>query len=827
MKMDLAHTTSPRPTVASLITASATHACIESSAQTTTHDAALSLSDIEMKVRITLGEQRAAPVLSDTRRVVRELLMAERRIDEATARALLATEDLRGPLLRAEEFARVQALRAKREAGATRLRQGDLNRIGRVAKVVAIVAPKSVVQRSRRPIEHVLPPAWRPVLESVSGTSVAAGAKRRHIEVLITAFARHGILSPCQLPTDGDYLGSLVDAEGVFKPKTISTALSDLRSALKQCIAVGTLPPDTPVPGKRLGAKRARGGKAWATDPDAKLRHELPLWAEDLEEYLIMSKDKLGGMTHSRRLATYRLAVGLCEMRDDGLLPGVELRTLQMQDLGTLQVSRPDGTVSSNISRAAARNGRRASTDTIPLVVALGEYLTRVVRRTKPGKGVPPIVYHDLSRVWGLCAALMRPDPQASLEDRVLWQSADELVRACLNDAEKSRPPEENERNKGLLAEHLSLPQTVVFGIPYYTLLELPAADAEVAAHPAGSRGRSDATERRTRAMYEWLALSTKFADPLRIQQRAFGRVGREIDVAASFDSSSGLLESITGVTSHFAGKLKHVVSWFGESNPDAGFKQHNKPPRDWDWSPSIVDFAWLARYFRDIWYPCAQTLGERGSMREAMASGRWTLFPTTAAGGTTTHPRKGMAGDWISERTGDAILRVLREALGYSHLPPLRKEAIQSGWRLLLSDHNARHLWATHWGGLRATRGPRQERADGTFVESISGMEHCQRATTDTAKSLTDNYVALTQTIQRLLTRTVGSWAHPLSLDAIMDRVTLTDRAVDWSAEWDRLAAVEGIDAMPPALRAWWVGVRVPSSRRRSRRGRSRPSTR
>lgn len=30
-----------------------------------------------------------------------------------------------------------------------------------------------------------------------------------------------------------------------------------------------------------------------------------------------------------------------------------------------------------------------------------------------------------------------------------------------------------------------------------------------------------------------------------------------------------------------------------------------------------------------------------------------------------------------------------------------------------------------------------------------------------------------------------VGSWAHPLSLDEIMDRVTLTDSAVDWSAKW------------------------------------------
>lgn len=818
MTMTLTHTTLPQPPATGRIIESAPRARVEPLAQTTQYSP-LTLSDIETKVRLALGEQRATPVLSDTRRVLRELLMTERRVDEATARALLATEDLRGLLLRGEEFARVQALRAKREASASRLRQGDMNRTGRVAKVVAIVAPESIMQRRRRPITHVVPPDWQPVIESVAGTSVAAGAKRRHIEVLITAFARNGILSPRQLPSDADHLGSIVIAEDVFKPKTICTALSDLRGALKQCVAAGTLPPDTPMFGKRLGSKRSRGGKSWATDPHAKLQQELPLWAEDVQEYLAMSTDQLGGMTHSRRLATYRLAVGLCDMRDDGLLPGVDLRTLQMQDLGTLQVSRPDGTVSSNISRAAARNGRRASTDTVPLVVVLGEYLTRVVRRTKPGKGVPPIVYHDVSRVWGLCAVLLRPDPQAPLEDRVRWQSADEIVRAWVNAAEKSRPLEENERDKGLLAEHLSLPQAVVFGIPYYTLLELPAADAEVAAHPTGSLGRRDATERLTRAMSEWLALATKIADPLRIEQRAFGRVGREISVAACFDSTSGLLESITGVASHFAGKRKHVASWFGEANPDAGFKQHNRPPRSWDWSPSIVDFAWLARYFREVWYPCVLALGEHGSMREAMTSGRWTLFPTTAVGGKTEHPWRGMGGEWISERTGDAMLRVLREALGYGHLPSTRKEANKSGWRLLLSDHNVRHLWATYWGGLRANRGPRQVRADGTLVESISGMEHCERATTDTAKALTDNYVALTQTIQRLLTCTVGSWAHPLSLDGLMDRVTLTDRAVNWSAEWDRLTRIEGVDAMPPELRARWVGVRAPV--RRGRAGR------
>lgn len=157
------------------------------------------------------------------------------------------TEDLRGLLLRGEEFARVQALRAKREAGASRLRQGDINRTGRVAKVIAIAARESIMQRRRRPITNVVPPAWQPVIESVSGTSVAAGAKRRHLEVLITAFARNGILSPCQLPSDADYL--------VFMPSSPKTSSSPRRSA-----------PHSPTPRGTEAVHRGGNAAAGYTD---------------------------------------------------------------------------------------------------------------------------------------------------------------------------------------------------------------------------------------------------------------------------------------------------------------------------------------------------------------------------------------------------------------------------------------------------------------------------------------------------------------------------------------------------------------------------------
>ena len=778
--------------------------------------APLSLAEIEPLVREELGVERAAPVLSDTRRVLRELLMAERRIDEQAARALLLTEDLRGPLLRAVEFANVHARRMKRETGARRVRQADINRAGRVAKVIAIVAPESTPHRSRRPVAAVVPLDWKPVIDSVEGSSVTACAKRRHVELLVTAFARAGILTPAQLPTNADKLYALLIAEGLLTPDTICVGLSDLRSALGQCIATGTLPADSPVPGKRVGTRRLHGGAEWATNREAKLRMELPLWADDLEEYLAHAKDEVGGTPNVRRGAVFRVAVGLCGMRDGGLLPGVDLHTLQFHDLGTMQIVRCDSMTSRTISRAAARNGRSVSSDTVPLVEALGEYLTRELRERKPGHGVPPSVCKDIERVWGICTALLRPSPTDPLEDRVRWQGANEVVRTWAATAEESRPASECERNKGLLAEHLSLPQAIVFGIPYYTLVALPEAQTHVDAHAIGSVGRQTATDRLTLLLEEWVALATKVADPLRVEQRVFGRVGRELEITASFESASGVLTSVAGVTTHFAGKKLHATFWYGESNKRAGFKQHEKGPRSWDWPPSIVDLVWLARYFREVWYPRVQALGERRSMREAMSSGRWTLFPSTAAARANSYRWKGMCDTWISEKTGDAMLRVLREVLGHHHLPALRTDAIQAGWRSLLSDHNVRHLWATYWGGLRASRGPRQVRPDGTIVESVSGMEYCRRATTDEEDSLQEHYVALTQTIQRLLTRTVGSCAHPLSLDSIMDRASLTDRAVDWKAEWNALAAAEGIDAMPPALRARWLGLREPAPRRR-----------
>lgn len=784
-----------------------------------THRGPLILPEIERRVCETLGPTKAAPVLSDTRRILRELIMAERRVNEDTARHLLQNEDLRGPLLRAVEFAELQAHRAKREAGERSVRQADRNRISRVAKAVSIVAPESMPRRSHRVVADAVPPAWMPVVHSIVGTDVAACAKRRHIELVVAALARAGILAPSELPTDGDHLGALLQADGLHKPKTITTALSDLRSVLRQCAADGTLPADTPVPRKRIGTKRVRGGAEWAVDRHAKLRVELPLWADDLEDYLLMFEEDDDPTLHARRLATYRVAIGLCEMRDAGLLPGIDLRTLQMQDLGTAQVPRSVRMTSRPTSRAAARNGRGTSSDTWMLVEALGDYLTGVVREEKSGQGVPPIVWKDIERVWAICTALIRPSPLDPLEERVRWQGACEAVRKWTAEAENSRPARENERDKELLAEHLSLPQAIVFGIPYYTLVALPEADERVAAHPIGSVGRRAAEEFRTQLLDEWLALSTKIADPLRVEQRTFGRVGREIEIAATFHPTTGVLESISGVTTHFAGKRVHVRASYGEENWRAGFKQRNKSPRSWEWSPSIVDLEWLSRYFRDVWLPRVQALGEAGSMREAMVSGRWTLFPSTSAGGATSHRWKGMSGDWISEKTGEAMLRVIREVLGYRNVPALRTEAIKVGWRSLLSDHNGRHLWATYWGGVRSTRGPRQVRADGTVVESVSGMDYCRRATTDEEKSIREHYVALSQAIQRLLTRTVGSWAHPLSLDEIMDRVTLTDRAVNWKSEWDTLAAVDGVDAMPPALRERWMRLRQTVRRGRPRR--------
>lgn len=820
-QMTMASTHTTPPSAAAGMTLDSTARSRTNRRQETPKHEPLTLSELERQVREKVGVDRAGPILSDARRMLRHLLMAERRVDETAARELLLIEDLRGPLLRAEEFARVQAQRAKRDAGAGRLSQSDINRTRRVAQVVSIVSPESTRQRSHRPVALAVPPAWKPVVDIVVGHTVAACAQRRHIEQVVAAFARSGIVEPAQLPTDADHLTALLVDEGLLKAKTIRTGISDLRSALRRCREAGTLPAETPVPAKRLGKRRVRGGAAWATDREAKLRAELPLWAEDLEEFLAISKESLGSMWYARTLATYRLAAGLCEMRDAGMLSGVDLRTLQMYDLGTVRVSRHGNLAPRVISRAAARNGQSASTDTVLLMEALGEHLTRVVRTEKPGRGVPPIVWQDIQRVWGIVTTLLRPSPDAPIEDRVRWQGANEAVQQWTAKAEQSRQAEDCERDKALLAEHLSLPQAIVFGIPFFTLVALPEAEQRAASQPLGSLGRRTATKQLERLLVEWVALSTKIADPLRVEQRAYGRVGREIEIVATFEPGTGLLEHITGVTTHFAGKLLHLNSSYGEGNALAGFKQHHKRARSWDWSPSIVDFRWLTRYFRDVWYPRVQTWGESGSMREAMTSGRWTLFPSTGTGKNPKHPWKGMADGWISEKTGEAMLRVLREALGYQQLPAVRKDAIQIGWRSLLSDHNGRHLWATYWGGLRATRGPRQTRTDGTVVESVSGMDYCRRATTDEEKTLRAHYVALTQTMQRLLTRTVGSWSHPLSLDALMDRASLTDHAVEWNVEWDRLAAVDGTDAMPPELRARWLELRAPASGRKKRRGR------
>lgn len=784
----------------------------------------ISWQDVAERVRTKYSPTSAAPMLSDVHRVLRDLITAERRIDSSEAQKVIDHEDLRGLLARAVAFARVQAKTSKHVAGGRRASAADANRASRVAVVARLVVPECVVQRRGRQMSSAIPVGWRPVLKVVLGSSVASGAMRRHLEIIITSLVRHGINEPAAMPADPEALYESIVAENLVSRRTITNALSGLRRAIRQCIEQQILPADTPVPAKLRGHKRRRGGVAWYDDPCAMLRAKLPLWADDLDEFEALTPDKLGGMPRRRRLAVYRVASALVDMFEARLLPPeFDLKNLQMCDLATIRIPRRSGgetsPLGSRMSRAAVRNGLRVPEDSIPLVEAIGAWMTDQVRKNSAGVGVPPIVTHDIRAVWAICAALLRPLPGAAVERRVQWEVQHETIGQWLNRADHSRSGVPGMRDKELLAEHLSLPLTIVFGLPFYTLLELPLIEREMLSYTPQTPKWSALENRYHRLFDEWLALSTKLADPLRVEQRVYGRVGGELSIYANYDGNGDLVQ-ISGVTSHFAGKAKHANEAFGLRNPMAGLKQHQKGTRSWDWPPSIVNFDWLVRYFREIWYARVRRRGESGTLQEAMTSGRWTLFPSTSQS-STSHPWGGMKGDWISAKTGDALLRVMRDALGHTHIPTVRQVAIQSGWRMLLSDHNIRHLWASYWGGLRDVRGPRQVRSDGVVVESVSGMDYCRRATTDEVRTIQTAYIALTQTIQRLLTRTVGSWDHPLSHDSVMDRVTLTDQAVDWAAEWDRLAIIRDEVAMPPHLRSRWEASRSIDSNTRIRSGR------
>ena len=129
--------------------------------------APLHLSGLKESVRSWYPKSSADPILADVLRVLRELVMAERGVCELEARRVIEHEDLRGLLARAIPFSRIQGNKAKRTSSARRVPVVNSLRTSRVVSVAKLVIPECIGIRRHRDVRSVVPPAWRPLLDTV------------------------------------------------------------------------------------------------------------------------------------------------------------------------------------------------------------------------------------------------------------------------------------------------------------------------------------------------------------------------------------------------------------------------------------------------------------------------------------------------------------------------------------------------------------------------------------------------------------------------------------------------------------------------------------
>lgn len=382
------------------------------------------------------------------------------------------------------------------------------------------------------------------------------------------------------------------------------------------------------------------------------------------------------------------------------------------------------------------------------------------------------------------------------------------------------------EKLKPLLVSVVTLPQLVCIGLPrladhvrrleaaYRSLL----AELEQRHHAAPERHESASRARDAWhvALEEYVALAMFTAHPLRLSNLAYGRIGstREAEWRFTVDyDSTGTPSAIRSVEGHFAHRL------IRPANPIASLKQKGKE-QIWPLWPAIVDHDLLLSYMTTVRRRNIVSRGllkdARGmpvtistySLREELEEGRLTLFipgHNLKKQGNPLAYNGGFAGQsGLSSIVGRGLHRVARDILGHTHIPSF-EECPGTDWEGLFAGHSLRSLWATYWYGMRAELEVSPVLADGTRV---TGKTIAQWATTDDARTLEKEYVAVSARMRARLMDPVDSWTHPRACDGWMDRA-LRRESIDWTREAVPLPA--GLDALTPAT----ANVRTPQLRR------------
>jgi len=469
---------------------------------------------------------------------------------------------------------------------------------------------------------------------------------------------------------------------------------------------------------------------------------------------------------------------------------------------------------------------------------------------------LPRSVLAELEAVWRMTTHWMT-DAQArvtvSPSTLIAYQSARAAylrARDSLSAGTGNGDDELTSKDKAEAAKMLSLPLLIAVVLPYWTMILLPRLQARIegitqrlevlrigsptATHwPLGThRDEIIARQALTDSIREWFVFAAFIADPLRIKNFWAARVGltgTEVVLECTF-TPDGRIGTITRITSRFGGAAFAAQS----GNAEAVLKTRAYGSRLWDWPQVVVDHTWAARYFNDVWFPSLRRAGvlpDGATVRSALTEMRYALIATD--GGTQrfsdeAHTRRHRGAvaryagsDSVRKLFRRALLTGLR-ALGDSGcrltgqgIPHNDDEAARQ-WPWLLAPHVVRLWWVTYMLGVLSKNGLWLRHAvPGTKDRQlVNPVDFAQRATTDTPKTMSDDYDACSEWMRQQTLRTVRDWTHPRAYADVVDYLVMPDRRPDFHAlwqAWSRGGEHEGLGMLPPEF------VRAYADRQRS----------
>jgi hypothetical protein len=771
-------------------------------------------------------------ILSDTKRGLVMLVMQREGLSREEARARVLHDDLRHLLPLAPEAARAAVLAVRGITPSTRA--AACNAAARCRQALRVIDQNLCSRHGLvRDYGATVPEAWRPLVDVLTPTGEGPNAARRTLRSnllrVIYFQVSRGLDTPALLPADPDELAAQFLSAGV-NISVVGNLLHAVRRARRLGEASGIDVSAVPLwPAKRLGKSYTRYGADWRSDPRAGLERDLPVFAKWLSAWLSATEKSVSPATRASIVeAICRVGYALKSMAGAGRLQTHQLATLTPFDVCELNV--PGATIGEALPPSVSRSEITASVglgealDTTPLIHALTRFLTeeQPIRRVIVSHRdfIPPGVRIDIERTWLLVRGVIRNEMLR--QDAARWSAADLHYRAWLNEVRelhvKAGAP--SARDTQRLLDHVTLPQLIVLGLPWFDLVHLPRRVAEImrARTPADRLG---ATAAYRDSLFTWAVLAVGTSAPLRLDQMQFGRVAtgpnREFELEAVF-SPDGQLTAVKRVTTHFGGLLHHFPD-----NPQAALKQRLAPLLAWVCRPSLLNMERLGDYLREVWWTRALERGlDRGrNMEQTLADGDLALFLSDRNGSSiNTWGGYGGNGADLADRFGEAILLVMRSALGRI-VPATKREAMAAGWSYLLTEHTIRHQYATYWYGLRGDHAVIRRINEQTQVVR-SGSKIAQEATRDSEKTLARSYKRVTKSMASHLDRPASSWEHPYLFNDLMDKSDDPNIVIDWAAEWDTLLerCRDGSDALPPPLRELWERRNVWTDTARQRRG-------